>query len=94
MIMLLSLILIFLGIGGLYRISEKQIKKTRLSKWSMLAMYPQTTRFVSLLLLILAVFILVQKEGFSIGFISFWIFSTPLIFIIILYMNELKPHQK
>ena len=94
MIMLLGLSLIFLGIGGLYRISEKQIKKTRLSKWSMLALYPQTTRIVSLLLLLLAVFIFVQKEGVSIGFVSFWIFSTPLIFIFILYMNELKPHQK
>ncbi len=94
MIMLLSLILIFLGMSGLYRISEKQIKKTRLSKWSTLAIYPQTTRVVSLLLLILAVYIFVQKEGFSIGFVSFWIFSTPLIFIFILYMNELKPDQK
>lgn len=91
---LFSFLFILLGVWGLYRISEKQIKKTRLSKWSILLVYPQTTRVVCLLLLILALFVFIQKEGASIGFVSFWIFSTPLIFIFILSINELKSFQK
>ena len=91
---LFSFLFILLGVWGLYQVSEKQIKKTRLSKWSILLVYPQTTRVVCLLLLILALFVFIQKEGASIGFVSFWIFSTPLIFIFILSMNELKSFQK
>jgi len=91
---LFSFLFILLGAWGLYQVSEKQIKKTRLSKWSILLVYPQTTRVVCLFSLILALFIFIQKEGASIGFVSFWIFSTPLIFIFILSMSELKSFQK
>lgn len=91
---LFSFLFILLGVWGLYQVSEKQIKKTRLSKWSILLVYPQTTRVVCLFSLILALFIFIQKEGASIGFVSFCIFSTPLIFIFILSMSELKSFQK
>ncbi len=91
---LFSFLFILLGTWGLYQVGEKQIKKTRLSRWSFLTIYPPITRLICLLLLSIAMFILIQKEGSSIGVVSFWIFATPLIFIFILYINELKPKQK
>ncbi len=31
-----------------------------------------------------------QKYGFSIGFVSWWIFATPLTFLLILWLNPLR----
>jgi len=89
-----SFIFILCAIYGLYHVSEKKLKQTMQSKWSFLALYPQTTRFICLMLMLLSTLLLIQHTSSSIGFISFWIFATPLIFFFILYINELRAKQK
>ncbi|EXS22635.1 hypothetical protein J658_2571 [Acinetobacter baumannii 573719] len=38
----------------------------------------------------LCAFILIHHYKFSIGFVSWWIFATPLTFLLILLVNPLK----
>ena len=90
----LSFLFILCAVYGLYRVSEKQMKKTLQSKWALLAHHPRIVRVISLLLLIIATVLIIQEDGYSIGFVSFWIFSSPLIFIFILYINQLSAKQK
>lgn len=91
---LLSFLFILCAVYGLYQVSEKQMKKTLQSKWALLAHRPRIVRVISLLLLVIATVLIIQEDGYSIGFISFWVFSSPLIFIFILYINELSTKQK
>lgn len=91
---LLSFLFILCAVYGLYQVSEKQMKKTLQSKWVLLAHHPRIVRVISLLLLVIATVLIIQEDGYSIGFVSFWIFSSPLIFIFILYINELSTKQK
>ncbi|MFE1971414.1 DUF1634 domain-containing protein, partial [Acinetobacter baumannii] len=48
---------------------------------------------LAFLLFALSGFILIKKYGFSIGFVSWWIFATPLTFLLILWLNPLKPSK-
>lgn len=89
-----SFLLILCAVYGLYRVSEKQIKQTLQSQWSFVALYPRTSRFICLMLMLLSTLLLIQQTGSSIGFISFWVFATPLIFFFILYINELSAKKK
>lgn len=91
---LLSFLFILCAVYGLYQVSEKQMKKSLQSKWALLAHHPRIVRVISLLLLVIATVLIIQEDGYSIGFVSFWIFSSPLIFIFILYINELSTKQK
>lgn len=90
----LSFVFILCAVYGLYRVSEKQMKKTLQSKWALLAHHPRIVRVISLVLLVIATVLIIQEDGYSIGFISFWVFSSPLIFIFILYINQLSAKQK
>ncbi|MFI7961399.1 DUF1634 domain-containing protein, partial [Acinetobacter baumannii] len=47
-------------------------------------------RILAFLLFALSGFILIKKYGFSIGFVSWWIFATPLTFLLILWLNPLR----
>ncbi|OTG93631.1 hypothetical protein B9T24_14275 [Acinetobacter sp. ANC 4654] len=91
---LFSFLFILCAVYGLYRVSEKQIRKTLQSKWALLAYHPRIVRVICLFLLVIATLLIIQEDGYSIGFISFWVFSSPLIFIFILYINELSAKQK
>ena len=86
---LLSSLFILLGSYAFYKISTKQIKKTSIPN-SFLGKYLKIIHFSGLILLLIAAFIFIQKDGFSIGFVSFWIFSTPLIFIFISMSRKLS----
>lgn len=59
-----SLLIILCAIFGLYKLSEKQIKKTQQSKWSFLAIKPRTTRFMCLFLLLISIFFIDETTGF------------------------------
>lgn len=50
-------------------------------------------RISACLLFVLSGFILIKKNGLSIGFVSWWIFATPLTFALILLINPLKPSK-
>ena len=94
MIFILIFTLLICAMFGLYLISEKQITKTQKSRWAWCAKNTGMVRLVSMLLIITATVLCSDQYGSSIGFISLWIFLTPLIFGLILYINDLKPKQK
>lgn len=52
--------------------------------------YYSLLKIAAFLLFALSGFILIKKYGFSIGFVSWWIFATPLTFLLILWLNPLR----
>lgn len=94
MILIFVFILLICAMFSLYLISEKQIIKTHKTRWVWCAKNPKIVRMLSTILLLVAIILCSYVYGNSIGFISLWIFLTPLIFALILYVNDLKPKQK
>jgi len=88
---LLSLILILVGMLLLYKCSAKQINKT---KQAFFIRYQILLKVLAYFSFLLAGSLLCLECGSSIGFISWWIFATPVTFLLILWVNELKPTQK
>lgn len=88
---LLSLILTLIGMLLLYRCSAKQISK---AKQQAFIRYKTQLKFLAYLCFLIAGSLLCLEYGSSIGFISWWIFATPVTFILVLSVNELKPTKK
>lgn len=86
--------LIFIASFGLYLVSSKQIQKTLKSKWAMLAKHPKRIRIIAFILICIALMCLIDSFGKSIGVVALCLFSTPLIFALILWLNDFKPRVK
>lgn len=56
--------------------------------------YAKLSRFIALFLIILALVILCDQFGISIGMVSLWIFMAPIFLIFILLFNDLKNKTK
>lgn len=91
---LLSHILVFAcilwGMFTLFALSEKQFKKTQTSRWHKLTQSPKRYKQLAWLCFFAAGAILIVLYGSSVGFISWWIFATPITFALILSVNDLK----
>jgi L-asparagine transporter-like permease len=85
-----SLFLILLSMLGFYSSSEKQIKKTFTRQLKLIANNPRILKTISVILYIFAFPFLAYVYDYSIAFISLWVFSTPILLIIILFKNDLK----
>lgn len=96
MIQLLAFILTLNGMHILYRLSDKQLEKTKKSKWVWLTRYTKVAKLSSFISFLIAGSLLIAQYGTSIGFISWWIFATPLVFSLILWVNDVrsKPEPK
>lgn len=90
MMIILSLIFILLGLWILHLLSSKQIAKTKQSSLHLLTQFRLTSRCVAYLLFFSAAVILIGHYGIPIGFISWWIFASPVAFVLIMYINNLK----
>jgi len=90
-LLVLSLVFIFSAFYAFYCINKKQYKNILNTPFYVLTQYPKCTQCIAYILLIIALLMLIQVYGFSIAFISLWIFITPIIFLIILLKNNLKP---
>ncbi|KYQ83449.1 hypothetical protein AWW72_13980 [Acinetobacter sp. NRRL B-65365] len=88
---LLSLVLILVGMLLLYKCSSKQMSKT---KQQFVIHYQIQLKVLAYLCFLLAGSLLCLEYGSSIGFISWWIFATPVTFLLVLWVNELKPVKK
>lgn len=88
---LLSLILTLIGMLLLYKCSAKQITK---AKQQVLIRYKTQLRVLAYVCFLIAGSLLCFVYGSSIGFISWWIFATPVTFLLVLWVNELKPAKK
>ncbi|ENW92201.1 hypothetical protein [Acinetobacter dispersus] len=88
---LLSLVLTLIGMLLLYKCSAKQISK---AKQQAFIRYKTQLRVLAYICFLIAGSLLCLEYGSSIGFISWWIFATPVTFILVLSVNELKPTKK
>lgn len=90
MMIFLGMICILLGMWCLHLLSSKQIDKTKRSQWHFLTHYPQYSRGFAYILFLIAAAIFIAIFGISIGFISWWLFASPVILLLILLINDLK----
>ncbi|MFV5262633.1 DUF1634 domain-containing protein [Acinetobacter courvalinii] len=88
---LLSLVLTLIGMLLLYKCSAKQISK---AKQQVFIRYKTQLRVLAYACFLIAGSLLCLTYGSSIGFISWWIFATPVTFLLVLWVNELKPAKK
>lgn len=88
---LLSLVLTLIGMLLLYKCSAKQISK---AKQQAFIRYKTQLRVLAYICFLIAGSLLCLEYGSSIGFISWWIFATPVTFFLVLSVNELKPTKK
>lgn len=86
--------LILIASFSLYLVSSKQIQKTLKSKWAMLAKHPKRIRIIAFIFICIALICLIDCFGNSIGVVALCLFSTPLIFALILWLNDFKPKSK
>lgn len=90
MIWIAVISLLWLSCFGFYTVSEKQILKTRKSRYTFLADFPTHTKFVAGIFLFVAMFLLRTQFSSSISFVALWIFLSPILFIFILKINNLE----
>lgn len=88
---LLSLVLTLIGMLLLYKCSAKQITK---AKQQAFIRFKTQLRVLAYVCFLIAGSLLCFTYGSSIGFISWWIFATPVTFLLVLWVNELKPAKK
>lgn len=93
-ILFLCLIIMTIAFYGFYLLSEKQIKKTEHSIFSHLALHRSTYKKFCFVLCVLSAIGLMYIYGISIGAVTWWILATPLLLMIILWVNPLKKPPK
>ncbi|RGD90589.1 hypothetical protein [Acinetobacter sp. SWAC57] len=93
MIYIITGILIALSCYILFLVSEKQRPKTHKSRWSKCAEHYQICRYFAFAVLAVALTLLIQYTGRGVGSVSFFIFASPILFILILCINDLKPKK-
>ncbi|MCU4412959.1 DUF3292 domain-containing protein [Acinetobacter sp. WU_MDCI_Axc73] len=91
MSIVLGIFLIVFGMYILFALSSKQIEKTKKSKLYFMTQHINMLRLFACLLFLIAGSLFIAIYGTSIGFVSWWLFATPLVFALILYLNDLKP---
>ncbi|MCH7311938.1 DUF1634 domain-containing protein [Acinetobacter sp. ANC 4805] len=89
-----SLLLTFIGMFLLYRSSAKQITKVKATQQQFLKRFKTQISISAFVCFLVAVSLLCLKYGNSVGFISWWIFATPVTFMLVLLVNELKSNKK
>lgn len=85
---------ILLGMWCSHLLSSKHIEKTKRSQWHFLTRYPKCSRSIAYILFLIAAAIFIKTFGISIGFVSWWLFSSPVILFLILLINDLKKNDK
>jgi cell division protein FtsW (lipid II flippase) len=89
-----SLLLTFIGMFLLYRSSAKQITKAKATQQQFLKRFKTQISISAFVCFLVALSLLCLKYGNSVGFISWWIFATPVTFMLVLLVNELKSNKK
>lgn len=90
-----SLLLTLIGMVILYRCSSKQQSNVHLKYQKIMTIYQVQFRILAFLLFLISGSLLCWIEGISIGFVSWWIFATPITFLLVLKINHvLTPRVK
>lgn len=83
----MSFILFLIAFYGLYLLSDRQIKSTA-QRWHYLSQYVKRHRIYCFILIFIASLLLIlSHQSVSIGIVATFVFLTPLILILILYLN-------
>lgn len=76
---------LYIGFYLLYLLSEKSKKKVQI-----VSCHPQVFKIIAYLLFISGLVELIHQYGSSVGLVSWWIFTSPILFILILGQAKLK----
>lgn len=90
----LVFLIVYLGFYLLFLLSEKRKKQTLTSKFKVVLQYPRLFKIFAYFLFILAISILISLQSGSVGFVSFWVFASPIIFLLVLSHSSFKLHKK
>jgi hypothetical protein len=93
MIYLIAGLLITFACYVLFLVSDKQRPKTQKSRWAKCAEHYQICRY-QLLVYWPRHALLIQYTGRGVGSVSLFVFTTPILFILILSINDLKPKKQ
>ena len=94
MIYLIAELLITFACYMLFLVSDKQRPKTQKSRWAKCAEHYQICRYLAFGVLAVALILLIQFTGRGVGSVCLFVFTTPILFILILSINDLKPKKK
>ncbi|EPF75429.1 hypothetical protein [Acinetobacter indicus] len=81
--------LLWLSCLGFYTVSEKQIIKTRTSRYALLSVFPVLVKLTSGTILCMVMLLLSTQFSESISFVSLWVLLSPVLFVFIVKMNHL-----
>lgn len=90
MIILLACIISYFAFYLLYLSSDKQKKVVIQSRWAFITQRPRVFKALAFGVFFTTFILLGQHYSHSVAFVSFWIFATPLIFLLVLRNNQLK----
>lgn len=91
---ILSFILILIGMLLLYKCSSKQLNKVKTAQQQFFIRHTTQLQIIAYSCFLLSGGLLSLEYGGSIGFVSWWIFATPITFLLVLWVNDLKPARK
>lgn len=83
-------LLILIACYILFLVSSKQRAKTQKSRWYKCAEHYNICRYSAFGLLLIALILLIQQTGRGVGSISLFVFATPILFALVLSINDLK----
>lgn len=86
--------LIWLACLGFYFVSERQVSKTRQSRYALLAAYPFSIKILASGSLLSAMLLISTEWSDSVSFVALWVLISPIVFIFILKMNPFEKRQR
>lgn len=93
MIWIVVIGLIWLACLSFYLVSEKQIGKTRQSRYALLAAHPFFIKMLASGNLLSAMLLISTEWSDSISFVALWVLISPIVFIFILKINPFEKRQ-
>ncbi len=90
MSLVVAFLLIVLASYSLFLVSSRQVTKTQKMAIAPLCKSVRLVKFISIILMIIALYLFKINYGMSISIVALCIFSTPFLFALILYINDLS----
>ena len=86
--------LIWLACLGFHLVSERQIGKTRQSRYALLTAHPFFIKMLASGSLLAAMLLISTEWSDSVSFVALWVLISPIVFIFILKMNPFDKRQR
>lgn len=92
--LIVAFIFIWIAVFCFYLGSSKKAATTRQSAFAWLVTWQPLSKWLASLSLLIALYIFAIYFGSSIALVALCILVTPLLFLFVLNVNDLKPKQK